>query len=378
LLTALVVALGFSLHPALFYYAQEARCYSLLTFLVISNCLALQCFIVNPTHSRGVLVGVLNFLVFYTHYIAGFLLLFQFIYLLSVLKRRQLYFILHVFLIPTILVLLRFTKKQYQVLFFSAQSSAEKGNIELASFSRLRGVLGYLTPLEVEFYVLLVLCIFPLIYALVKKKDLQINDSSFSVYMFGSGVGSLLTLFLIGHFMNVFDARYLLFTIPLFFMSAPGLIANKMLINMLFVILIVSSLTRIKFGASKKMDYRSAANLAKEIKGRFKAQINIQPHDLVDAFLYYYDRRIFEMKKSKDPELLATHEIFFGDTYAQIRKLKIDTTSPLMIFQSYERKADQADLDLYLKSIYEMQFVTNGLEGVRISFFWRNRNSLMK
>ena len=83
-LTALFSVLIFSLHDFSYAYTHEARCYTLVVLLTLLSTLVFLKLLENSNYKTILLLGLINFLIVYTHYIAGLVLVFQFIFLLMI------------------------------------------------------------------------------------------------------------------------------------------------------------------------------------------------------------------------------------------------------------------------------------------------------
>ncbi|MBK7667101.1 MAG: glycosyltransferase family 39 protein [Sphingobacteriaceae bacterium] len=83
LVTAISAALLFSFHNFSYEYSHEARCYSLVVLLVLISTICFFNLIEKRTYLSIFYLGLVNFLIVYTHYIAGLVLVFQLIFLIS-------------------------------------------------------------------------------------------------------------------------------------------------------------------------------------------------------------------------------------------------------------------------------------------------------
>ncbi|MBL7916918.1 MAG: glycosyltransferase family 39 protein, partial [Bacteroidia bacterium] len=105
-------AIMLSFHTMLLYHAQQVRCYSLVLLLVVISSIVFFKFLEKPGIVLATLLGLVNFLIIYTHYIAGIVLIIQGIVL--IIHNKRLFWVFSISIILEIgLVLLRFTKKQF-------------------------------------------------------------------------------------------------------------------------------------------------------------------------------------------------------------------------------------------------------------------------
>jgi hypothetical protein len=366
-LCAIIATVIFSLHPFLFYYSQEARCFSFLIFLITANLMLLYSLIENPKLYKAFFLGILNFLIFYTHYLAGLILLYQFIYVLIIFRRKWLYIAL-IYVTPVLLVLIRFTKKQYNVLFFSQEMSKEKNNVPLA---QLENLIESLSELFVSYFIAIVFVVFAmtfLIESIKTRKLVTEKMSQFKIFLIFSPVLCILTLYFLGKWTNVFHGRYLIFCIPYIILSFFIFAENKIILWLFTLSMVVFEITGLKFNQSKKMDYRFCAMLTKEIEKKENVNILIQTHDLVNVFTYYYDRNIFESKERMSRDLLATKNIYYIDNINDLKNISFDKKRPILFFQTYQKKEDDIEIMKCFMNENYFKFTTNQIEGVKFSY----------
>ena len=316
----------FTLHPYLFYYAQEARCYSMLIFLIMIDLFLLLRLVEKPSNVNAILLGMVNFLIFYTHYIAGIVLFCQFLYLLFIFKVNFKHLLL-TYLTPVLLVLVRFTAKQYKVIFLSGESSRQKANVPLSSFDGLFNALPKLFFSNLIFIILLIM----IIYFLYTQKDKIRSINSMLYFIFLTPFLSLFILFTLGFITNVFDARYLIFTTPFIVISMSQIFPTRSIAIGFLILIMCFELLELKFISSKKMDYKFAANLARDIEGKKKMPIYIQSEDVVTLFMYYYDFQAFKLYHNN--EQLEKMNLSKGDLLKALNMTVINTASDIDIGQ---------------------------------------------
>jgi uncharacterized membrane protein len=364
---AILATLVFTLHPFLYYYAQEARCYSLLLFLIITNLMLVLSLIEDPYAFKCFLLGVLNFLIFYTHYIAGLILFCQFIYLCFVFRKKVVYLLL-IYLTPILLVLMRFTKKQYHVIFFSQEMSKQKSNVPLADSGIL---LDALSQLYVSVFVAL-FCIMLLFYFLAtnmkNKGVLGDKQFQFKLFVIFSSFFCIIILYCLGKWTNVFDARYLIFVTPYIIISLFILGEKRTVLYVAFAFILVFEIIGIKFNQSKRMDYKLSAKLTKEIQKKEKVNILIQTHDVVTLFTYYYDRDLFLLKNRMSKELLAQHNIYYIDNLDDLKNTPLDPKKATLFFQTFVSRQANLDIMQYFQKEKYSSFSTSQIEGVKFTY----------
>jgi uncharacterized membrane protein len=357
----------FSAHPFLYYYAQEARCFSLLLFLVTLNLVIIHTLINHPNYIKAFTLGVLNFLIFYTHYLAGLILFCQFL-LIMFLFRKRIIFLLLIYLTPILLILLRFTRKQYDVLFFSQKMSAEKSNVPISTIDYLIEALDQLFVSSFFFLVLLVVLAVFLVKVIKRQEILTKIDLQFKLYIVFSPLICVMTLYLLGRWTNVFHGRYLIFTIPYLIISFFILIENTALFYSFIILFISFEFYNIKFNQSKGMDYRFCAFLTKEIQKKEDPIILLQTHDIVNLFTYYYNEEIFRSKERMSHEFLAKHQIYYIKNVIELKNLKLKENKPILFFQTYQKREDNSEIIKFFEERNFIKFTSDKIEGVNFSY----------
>ncbi|MBI2721074.1 MAG: glycosyltransferase family 39 protein [Bacteroidetes bacterium] len=364
---ALLAVAIFTFHPYLYYFGQEARCYSLLIFLITLNLLVIYNLATKQRLTTALFLGVLNFLIFYTHYVAGLILAFQFLYMTFVFRKKLIYILL-IYGTPILLVLLRFTRKQYDVLFFSNKMSQEKRNVPLSDWDTLKESIS---PLFISWVVLVGSLVFLLVFVVKKMNKRNIENDTlfyFKLYIVFSPLLCFISLFGLGKLTNVFHERYLIFTIPYFIISI-FIILNQTVALYIFVILILGfEIKNIKFNQSRKMDYKFCALLAKEVQKKEEINIVVQTQDVISLFIYYYDIEMFIAKNSGNKEKLAERKIYYIEDYSELINLKLDK-KPVLFYQTYQRKEDDIKIHNFFKDSKYNSGSVLGIEGVKCTYF---------
>jgi uncharacterized membrane protein len=364
---AILCVLLFTFHPYLFYYSQEARCFSFLIFLVICNLYVTVALINKPSVWLALLLGIINFLIVYTHYIAGLLLICQFGLLIFELRAR-IKLLLITYLTPILLVLIRFTPKQYDVIFFSNEMSRKKANVAISSLKDLWTALNNLYVSYFFFFVFLLVC-GGLIFKNMRNNTEKINQQGrLKLYIMLAPLVSVFSLFLIGKLTNVFDSRYLLFISPFILISIVITPVNRVFLNLYVALILIFEIPQLKFGASKGMDYKFAAYLAQELHKRDDAVILLQTHDIVSLFTYYYDFDLYKKCRGKLDDDLKKHNIYFIDNRGELSSLEFDKKKPIIFFQTYQNPFDSDEIMKYFKSNGYKRFSSNQIEGIKFSY----------
>ena len=115
--TAFYTAILLSLSNFLAYYSLEARSYALVLLLALLSSWQFFKYLNTSTWQNLLLLSFINFLLIYTHYISGIILLAQYVFVGLYQKKQVKFFLLFQTAVLLSLVLLRFTKKQYLNIF---------------------------------------------------------------------------------------------------------------------------------------------------------------------------------------------------------------------------------------------------------------------
>jgi uncharacterized membrane protein len=363
-LNAWILVFIFSLHPFLYYYAQEARCYSLLIFLVITNLLILHSLVNNPGRARAFFLGISNFLIIYTHYIAGLMILFQFIYL-ALIFRKKIFLLLLAYLIPLFLVLLRFTTKQF-LLIFSFNSKKE-------SWIKLVGpedLWNASLNLYISVFVLIAYLILLFIF-LVKASKHSRKESKdllyFKLYIIFLPVIFIPLFYFLGRSIPVFIDRYLIFLIPYIILSFMIVSDSRALFYVFAAVILISEIANIKINQPRSTDYRLCSVVAREIEKNKNVYILLQTNGVVNLFTYYYDLNLFKMGKVSR-EYLADRNILYINNFSDLKNIIFDENRPILFFQSYQKADDDLQIRKYFKRKGYYQYTTTEIEGVKLNY----------
>ncbi len=365
---AVLIAILFSLYPLVFYYAQEARCYSLLLFLITLNLWLTYRFLKAPTMTSALLLGVSDFLLFYTHYLTCLLLACQAILLLFYFRKvdRKL---LVIGLVPLVLVLVRFTKKQYQFLFYSTALSNRTNNVELANGRALFQILIEIFENPLFLFVVFTSVIWYFLSG--QKRSHEKPQNYFITYIITTPLACIFLLFIIGMHSNLFASRYLVFTIPITMLLFAVVKYPRFIIESVLGIFILFFASKLEFGKSKKMDFRTAGEVAKNIQINDKRKVIVQTHDLIPLFEYYYNMELFQNNDRQKAELMSKYHLLTIDRVDDLKSFSDTTFTSFLVLQTFHPKDDENKIDNYFESKGYIRFTTNSIEGIRLSYFSR-------
>lgn len=291
--TSLSAALLFTFHNYSYEYSHEARSYSLVILLVILSAILFFKFLEKPNYLNVILLGLVNFLIVYTHYLAAITLFLQFVFLLIFYRPKFKLFSIAL-VIPILLVLLRFTKKQYLTI-FGFNKSGKSFWLQKSDFSLFTETVEKLSGDNKLSLIILSFILFATIYVLLKRDFKKLIQRHILLYCIFIGIMSFILLFAIGKFTPVFHSRYLVFTIPFLILLVSWFItATRKWLIFLIPILIGLEFFYLVPNPQKPMDFRTTAVVARKLYlSNTKPLIILQTRDITELFTYYFSRPLY-------------------------------------------------------------------------------------
>ena len=363
-ITAIIVSLLYLSSNVLFYYSHEARAYSLVLLLALLSTWIYFKFKENSTIKLVLMLGLINFLLIYTHYIAGLILVFQTVLMLFYFERKQKKYFLFSLLIIVLLTALRFTKKQFSLI-IDFNNSTSTFWLKKSDLSYLKEVIS--TFLFNEYISLLFIGVIAIVFTFLMFKMLKIGQFNI-IYSFCVGLGSILFLFGLGKITPIFLDRYLIFTLPfLYILIAYGLsfVKNKYISLSIISTFFVFSMFKIDYKTNKGMDYRSAVKFINLIKDN-NDLIIVKTKDIKPLYCYYYDKDFFRKQKKNLPQ---EDHIVFCNTWQDV-EVEVKNFKRIIVVDSYqEYNPNEKDFVLKLTEQKLKYFMTDYFKGVKISFY---------
>lgn len=362
--TALFSAAFLSVSNFLLYYSLEARAYSLVLLLALISSLLFFRYTARPASGILLLLALVNFLLIYSHYIAGLLVLIQYV-LIGVYFRplRWQFFSLSTLLIAG-LVFLRFTKKQFQNIFhFNQEGSFWLQPATPADLLQALGTLFY-DPLMA--WLLILLSLVAGIH-LLRKKDAPSHLAQ--LYCFFAGLLAILFLFAVGTWKSVFLDRYLVFSVPFATMLAVYQAGRFRIYGL---VVCVSGLLWLgwnyRFKKPEVMDYRELVTLLQTLH-RPGDHIVIQTRDNLGLFEYYYDREAFMTVRNTD-SLYRSQNIHGINDLPALEQIDFSKPGRIFLVQSFHKihRADNPVSD-YLSGRFRQLYTGQSYQGVEFSVF---------
>lgn len=363
-ITAIIVSVLYLSSNILFFYSHEARAYSLVVlFTLLSSHIFLA--IKEKTSIRNViLLGLINFLLIYTHYIAGIVLFFQFILMLFNFDKVEKKHFSYSLVFTIALVFLRFTKKQVFVI-IGFNSSDSPFWLKMSDFNALVDVLSKFLFSSVLVYPLILLIIIGVIFSFAKKdkkKYLVLN------YSFFLGMIAILMVYFLGKTTPIFLDRYLIFSIPfllLLIAYSLSLIKYKFIPITISVFFAIYFIPKIDFSTQKAMDYRGVVSFVKQVKNNSDLII-VKTKDIKALFGYYYEVDFLKLKKN---DLTNADNIIFCSAWEDVTKdlKKYNRIIVLDVFEELNPKEKEFTANLLSLKPYHAS--SKYYNGVKVSFY---------
>ncbi len=274
-LSGVFASLFYSLHNFSFEYSQEARCYPLVVLLIIISTILFFRLVNKPSLITSLLLGLVNFLILYTHYIAGIFLFFQFIYLFVFHFNSKKGYIISI-IVTILFVALRFTKKQL-LLIFSFNSEGKTFWLQKADEGLFFNTIKQLFSGESIWIFLLIFYFSAIAFVFISKNTFSKQQKQITIYFILISSVSIIFLFLLGKITPIFLGRYLLFVVPFIGITiSMFLLGNKKLITVLSLITLAMMAINLNVHPTKNMDYRLATLVVKSLNTTEAASIIIQ------------------------------------------------------------------------------------------------------
>ncbi len=362
--SAIIVSLLYISSDILFFYSHEARAYSLVVLLTLISSHIFLNFKEKSNFKYLLLLGLINFLLLYTHYIAGIVVFFQFILMLFCFNKAQKKHFLYSVLLTTTLVLLRFTKKQVLVI-VGFNSSDSPFWLKTSDFNSLVEVLSKFLFNNTIIVPMILLMFIGIIFT-IKHKNKKMYFTL--IYTFLLGIVSILFIYSLGKFTPIFLDRYLIFTIPFIFL----LVAYSLsFIKFQMITIIVSSLfaalfiSKIDYKTPKAMDYRSVVSFVKQVQKNTDLVI-VKTKDINALFGYYYEANYLKNLKTN---LTYNENIIFCTSWNDMTK-DLNSYSRVIVIDTFEDlNPNETDFSTKLSVIKQYHITSTFYKGVKISFY---------
>lgn len=365
LFPALFSSLALTLHDFTFYYSHEARCYSLVLMLGIISSAIFFKFLQNPKYYLAILLGLVNFLIIYSHYIAGMILFFQLLLFITY-KQKKIKPFLVSNAILILLIILRFTKKQF-FLIFSFSNKGDDFWLKKANSNMFTETISQLLGGSLIWIIMLLLFGTAIFLFFLKFKQHESIQRNIFFYCLCLSAINCLILFFVGKFTPVFLGRYLLYTIPFFLIIISTLFEKKNKIVLILPLALLIYLTiKLNTRPTKNMDYRTAVLISNKLRGESNAVTLLQTKDITALYAYYFDNDIFKNYKELTANL-QKHNIYEIENIADFKTLN-PVNNPVIIFlQTYEKETDNRQIfDIFIANKFKLA-TSRAVKGVKIT-----------
>jgi uncharacterized membrane protein len=362
--TAIIASFLYLSSNFLYFYSHEARAYSLIGFLVLLSSYLFLNFKQKNSWTYIIILGLVNFLIAYTHYIAGLVIVFQVVFTLFYFDKTQKIKFSYSILISILLILIRFTKKQFLLIF--AFNNPE------STFWLKKSDFTYLQEVFSEFffnYNLIFPLLFVIMIGLIFNYKYKNNTSNFVIiYSLMVGLGSIIIVYLVGKKVSIFLDRYLIFAAPfIYILIAYGFsfIKNKYIGIIFSVLFFIYFSFKIDYKTSKPMDYKNAVAFIKRIKTN-NDLIIVKTKGIQPLFSYYYEKDYLKLQKKEltnAPNILICSS--WSDVTADVKKYK-----RIIVLDTYEDyNPEEKEFVLKLSELKTKYSTLTEYKGVRITFY---------
>lgn len=363
--TGLCSAIVFSFHDFIYEYSHETRSYSLTVFLTLISSILIFKLLEKPSLKWAILLGLINFLLIYTHYLTGLVLFFQLIFIIFASKKTFRLFSFSL-LISLLFVVFRFTKKQYSTI-FSFNKTEQSFWLQKSDFSAFHdSILCLFGGKNIYLIFVFVFIISTFLFLFIKRKN-ELQTKAL-IYCLLIGSGSIIVLFFIGMLTPVFLARYLIFSVPFLIIIAVLLFTEntKWMIAGLPLV-IYAQTTQLNLNPKKSMDFRTAANVTKLLnKNSEKTLILLQTTDISDLFIYYFNKDWF-MDYNHMRDHMKKNNIYDLNSVESLKNIDYKDYSRIIFCQSFQDKEKSESIFKEINSNKFKISTIKAIKGVDIS-----------
>lgn len=312
--TAYIVSVFYILSYQIFYYSLEARTYTFNIFLVLWTSYLLFSIIEKPSWLKSLLIGILFGYMFYTHYLLGFVIVIQGLFMI-IYSFKNIKYLLAV-ATGSLIILIDWIDRIIQIFIKKTGTTSHQTWIPNPKIADLKNaflnVFNNSTTLMYVFIVILTLTLSLLIIQRKKIIDINFKMSSFLLIM---GPGVIFLHFFMSEVTPMWLFRYFIHMLPFLLLFIFYLISLLPFRS----IYIYISLLPVAFYMFYVTDYHKPSNMnyqkaVEYLKGnRTDESVVIQqPAYFGNFFTYYYNIEYF--KKYNDyKKLIKSESIYLLD-----------------------------------------------------------------
>ena len=372
--TAFLSLLLFTVSNEMFFFAHEARVYSIVLFLALCSTYFYFNLLNKKSAASIIFLGIVNFLLIYAHYLTGFILVFQVLILILFFNKSFFKQISIAYAITILLCLWRFTQKTFLHILNNQKSFKEW--VAVPTLADLKNTFGEFLNGNDLLYFYLILLSGTLIYLLASKqiKFKEKAEKTKMVYLFFVGILPGIICFLVSQVSPFFIKRYFLFSLPFLFLFIGFVISMIPQKTIKYsVITLISAACfiayfRIDLKTPKEMDYREAMVLVKKLKTE-STVVLVENRDLGALFAYYYDKDIFSDFNGLTSRL-KENNIYPVSSPQDLSEIDFKKYPNLILTQSFENlNSDNESLLKELSLKYKKRTLITRYKGIKLLFF---------
>jgi len=363
-------------------YAHEARVYSMLFFLIVLNSYFMVRLVQKPSIYIGIIIGLINSIVFFSHYIEGIIVLIQCVFLFFALISKD--FTLKNKLKSTFYYLLSLSiflyyVNKWQFLFLELIGNGGNKIVPPPQWSDIPRVVYELLNHNVIFSGLASLIFLFGCYQLFEQfKTISKNQKWTFIYFVLLVFVSFTTIYFVSYKAPMFSRRYLMFTL-FSLISIVAIVVSKLQNDQLkyglFFGLIVVFISTNSFQTSKQMQIKEAVNYIRKQQTK-NSLIIVQSKDIVPNFLLYFNYSIFRKYWLLEEQLTKENVVAFNDANPFLKTINLNDYEKVFLFQVFENAADpQKSVFNYLNGELHLNKAIKRFRGIKlIEFSTQNKS----
>ncbi len=357
-------------------YAHEARVYSLIFTLVFMSGILVLRLVNKPNLLVAILLGIVNTLIFFNHYIEGIIFLSQGLFVFTQFFSKS-YDTKHklkiafLFFVSGLLFLYYLNK--WRILFEALVAGGGNKIIPPPLLIDIPNVFYDLMNHNAVLASLVPLVVAAILFFLIFKTSLvREKDKPVIIYLLILTVVSYFTIYFVSFKAPMFSRRYLMFIVaPLFVLVVFALkyvVSGywRWLLMLAFPVLLLSTN---KFDTHKIMQIREAVAFVKQ-KSDSQTLFVVQSRDITSNFALYFDYSIFKKYWLIEEQLIAKNVVCLNDSNSFISKINLDRFNRVVVFQVFDKVNDpNKTVFAYLVKKLRFKGGVRRFRGVKILLF---------
>jgi hypothetical protein len=361
-------------------YAHEARVYSLLFFLIILNSILIFRLIQKPNILIGIIIGCINSIIFFSHYIEGITVLVQlfFIGIVFISKDFRIKDKIKIlaYYIFGFCIFIYYVDK-WKHLFLELLFNGGNKVVLPPMTSDIPRVLYELMNHSFLFVIAL-LCSFVIgLFIFVRRfKSLEHTKKWASVYLIVFLLISFLGIYFASYKAPMFCRRYLMFTtFALILLLSITLSSLKSTVYKygLFVLMFILFNLNNSFKTEKEMNVKAAVKFIKN-KHTSKSLIIVQSKDIVPNFTLYFNFSIFKKYWLIEEQLTEKNVIAINELSPLLTETNLNSFDKIFFFQVFDNFVDpQKTVFKFLNSKLKMTKEEKSFRGIKLHIFEPNK-----